>query len=205
MDDTRSKLIVGVLETIRAVGIAGASARNVAAAAGVNQALVFYHFGTVAGLIEAASNSAVDEAIARYRMRLATARRIEDLLAIGADLRAQEHENGLVMAQVLAGAGRDPVLARAGRYAVEAWTDQIARALRRLLQPSPLSGLADPDELAPLIAAAFIGLELVGQVDPVGAEKAYAGLGSVGELASSVLTAGPVAQRAIRAVIHRRR
>lgn len=206
MEDTQSKLIAGALETIRTVGIAGTSARAVAAAAGVNQALVFYHFGTVSGLIEAASNSAVDDAIARYRRRLATARKIEDLLAIGAELREQEHErgNGAVMAQVLAGAGRDPVLARAGRYAVTAWTDQIATVLRRLLAPSTLSGLFDPDELAPLVAAAFVGLELVAQVDPARTDKAYAGLTSVGSLAGSVLTAGPVAQRALRAILRRR-
>ena len=45
--DTRTRLLDGALETLRTRGIAGVSARTIAAAAGVNQALVFYHFGGV--------------------------------------------------------------------------------------------------------------------------------------------------------------
>ena len=51
MADTRSKLIEGATQTIRSHGIAGVSARTVAAAAGVNQALVFYHFGNLDTLL----------------------------------------------------------------------------------------------------------------------------------------------------------
>ncbi|HWF41120.1 MAG TPA: TetR/AcrR family transcriptional regulator, partial [Acidothermaceae bacterium] len=54
MSDTRRKLIDGTITTLRDKGIAGTSARVIAATAGVNQALVFYHFGTVDQLIDAA-------------------------------------------------------------------------------------------------------------------------------------------------------
>ncbi|HEV7628954.1 MAG TPA: TetR family transcriptional regulator, partial [Streptomyces sp.] len=43
--DTRTKLLAGALRTVTEQGIAKTSARTIAAAAGVNQALVFYHFG----------------------------------------------------------------------------------------------------------------------------------------------------------------
>ncbi len=45
--DTRERLLAGTISALRDKGIAGISARSIAAAAGVNQALVFYHFGTV--------------------------------------------------------------------------------------------------------------------------------------------------------------
>ncbi|EWM11480.1 LOW QUALITY PROTEIN: TetR-family transcriptional regulator, partial [Kutzneria sp. 744] len=54
MAETRQRLIDGAIETIRQHGIAGTSARTIAATAGVNQALVFYHFGSVNDLLKAA-------------------------------------------------------------------------------------------------------------------------------------------------------
>ena len=49
--DTRTKLLEGALRTVTEQGIAKTSARTIAAAAGVNQALVFYHFGSVDELL----------------------------------------------------------------------------------------------------------------------------------------------------------
>ena len=54
MSDTRVKLQKATAEALRESGIAGLSARTVAARAGVNQALVFYHFGTMPELVQAA-------------------------------------------------------------------------------------------------------------------------------------------------------
>ncbi len=56
--DTRTKLLEGALRTLAEQGIAKTSARSVAAAAGVNQALVFYHFGSVDELLAAACGTA---------------------------------------------------------------------------------------------------------------------------------------------------
>jgi AcrR family transcriptional regulator len=55
---TKQRLIDGALQAIRTHGIAGVSARTVAARAGVNQALVFYHFGTLDNLLAAAYHTA---------------------------------------------------------------------------------------------------------------------------------------------------
>ena len=69
---TPARLIDGTLTAIRTHGIAGVSARSIAAAAGVNQALVFYHFGTKDVLLAEAFAHAVqldldrlDRAVAR--------------------------------------------------------------------------------------------------------------------------------------------
>ncbi|MGW9038956.1 TetR/AcrR family transcriptional regulator, partial [Streptomyces sp. NPDC055721] len=52
--ETRDKLLDGALRTLVEQGIAKASARAIATTAGVNQALVFYHFGSVDELLAAA-------------------------------------------------------------------------------------------------------------------------------------------------------
>ena len=51
---TRDKLLDAAAEMLATEGLTGLSARTVAARAGVNQALVFYHFGSVAELVESA-------------------------------------------------------------------------------------------------------------------------------------------------------
>ena len=48
MSDTRAKLLSAAAEALRVDGVAGLSARSIATRAGVNQALIFYHFKTVA-------------------------------------------------------------------------------------------------------------------------------------------------------------
>ncbi|HET6938127.1 MAG TPA: TetR family transcriptional regulator, partial [Nocardioides sp.] len=68
---TRDKLVRATQEALVEDGIAHLSARTVAARAGVNQALVFYHFGTVSELVEAAARALSDASIDHYRGRFA--------------------------------------------------------------------------------------------------------------------------------------
>ena len=70
------------------------------------------------------------------------------------------------MAQLMAGAQRDEVLARAARYAMDLWRQEVETVVRRVLEPSPLADVVDPAGLARAISAAFIGLELYEGVDP---------------------------------------
>lgn len=196
---TARKLMTGTLDTIREAGLQGTSARAVAVRAGVNQALIFYHFRTVSELIEAASNDAVDASIAHYRERLNAAETLADLLDIAAELRVRERAVGnvAVMAQVLAGAQHDDVLARAARYAMTSWSAQLDGALRRIVGGTALAGLIDPGAVARLVAASIVGLELYDGVDAVAADRALDALRGLAELATIVIDAGPVARRAL--------
>ncbi|MDQ2838529.1 MAG: TetR family transcriptional regulator [Actinomycetota bacterium] len=199
MDDTKSQLIQAALVTVRQDGLAAASARTIAARAQVNQALIFYHFNTVTQLIEAASNAAVEESVRHYRDALAGVETLSELLEVGRDLHERETTNGNValMAQLMAGAQHDPVLARATHNAMAAWTHQIEEVLQRVLRASPLAGLLDLGGLAPLISAGFIGLELYDGVDAPGAMRALATLEELGQLIQVLDDSGPVATRAL--------
>jgi AcrR family transcriptional regulator len=73
---TKDKLLAGTLQVLTERGIAGTSARTIAAAAGVNQALVFYHFGSVDELLAAACRHGAEQRVALYRDRLAQVRDI---------------------------------------------------------------------------------------------------------------------------------
>ncbi len=68
--ETRQRLLDAAVETIREQGITGTSARTIAATAGANQALVFYHFGTVDNLLVEACSRATAARVAHYRPQL---------------------------------------------------------------------------------------------------------------------------------------
>jgi AcrR family transcriptional regulator len=199
--DTKQRLIEGAVDAIRTHGIAGVSARTVAAAAGLNQALVFYHFGTVDELLTAACQSATERRVAAYRDRLRGVASLRELLDLGRELHHEERRLGnvTVLAQLLAGAQTDKRLAGPIAAALKLWTDEIEATLRRILDGSVLAHLADPAGLASAVSAAFIGLELYDGVDPHGATAALDALDRLAVLADVVEDLGPVGRRALRA------
>lgn len=204
--DTRQRLLEGALETIRTHGIAGVSARTVATTAGVNQALVFYHFGSVDGLLTEAFLSATRSRVERYREALATVSSPRELLAVGRRLHEEERSMGnvAVLAQLLAGAQSDPRLAAPTARALALWVAEIEAVLSRLLARTPLADLLDVGGLARAVSAAFIGMELFEGVDPTGADAALAALEDMGVLVEVMEDLGPVARRALRGKLRRR-
>ncbi len=206
MADTRAKLLDGALQTIRSHGIAGVSARTVAATAGVNQALVFYHFGSLDNLLTEACLEATRGRVQRYRTGLAGVASLRELLELGRSLHDEERGLGnvAVLAQLLAGAQTDARLAEPVRAALNLWVAEVETVLRRLLADTPLADLADPAGLARAVSAAFIGLELFEGVDADGARAALDALDQLAAIVEVVEDLGPVARRALRAKLRRR-
>jgi AcrR family transcriptional regulator len=164
--ETRRKLLDGAVDTVRAEGLSGTSARSIARTAGVNQALIFYHFDTVDALLAEATQRATEEQLQRYRARFAAVTTLGELLAEGRALWTEEDAQGntAVLAQLLAGAQSNPVLAAGTAVALGLWTTEVETVLQRLLPDSPLAGLLDPAATAQAVSAAFVGLSLYGGI-----------------------------------------
>ncbi len=205
MTDTRTRLLDGTLETLRTRGIAGASARTIAGAAGVNQALVFYHFGSVDELLAAACSYGARQRVAAYAQRLAAVSSLSELLSVGLELHERERAEGnvIVLAQMLASAQSEPKLAPATAAALELWITEIEAVLDRVLAESPLIAVLDIPGLARSIAAAFIGLELYDGVDSAGASQAMSTVAQLGILIDLIEDLGPAARRLIRGKLRR--
>jgi AcrR family transcriptional regulator len=203
MNPTKAKLLLAAVESLREDGIAGISARAIATRAEVNQALIFYHFGTVAELVEAACRDAVDTSAEFYREQFATVSSLGELLALGRELHQRERAAGnvAVMAQLMSGAQTDSTLKSAAGYAMKRWNQEIESVVRRVLRGHLMAELADPGGLARGISAGFIGLELYEGVDAEGAALALAALEQLGVLVDVMDDLGPVARRAVRSTL----
>ncbi|MEU4565751.1 TetR/AcrR family transcriptional regulator [Micromonospora sp. NPDC023956] len=205
MSDTKRRLVDGAMAAIRQHGIAGVSARTIAAAAGVNQALVFYHFGSVDELLAAACRAGTAERVASWSGRLAEVSSLRELLEVGRGLHAEERRLGNVsfLAQMLAGAQSDERLVAPTAGALQLWVDEIEAVLRRLLAGSPFAEVADVAGLARAVSAAFVGLELYDGVDTAGAERAMAALDQLGVLIEVVDELGPVTRQILQRRINK--
>ncbi|MCH0560075.1 TetR/AcrR family transcriptional regulator [Streptomyces sp. MUM 16J] len=203
--ETKTKLLEGALRTLTERGIAKTSARTVASTAGVNQALVFYHFGSVDELLAAACRYGAEKAVAKYRDRLASVDSLSELLAVGREIHERERDEGHValLGQLLAGAPTHPSLGPATAAGLRLWTSEIEQVLDRVLVVTPLAGCTDPAGLARAVAASFVGIELYEGVDEAGAHAALDALEQLGALVAALESLGPVAQRAVRHQLRR--
>jgi AcrR family transcriptional regulator len=198
--ETKTKLLEGALRVLTEQGIAKISARTVATAAGVNQALVFYHFGSVDELLAAACRYGAEQAVSRYRARLAEVTSLSELLTVGRQMHEEERDGGHValLGQLLAGAQTHPALGPATAAGLDLWIAEIEKVLTRVLAGTPFGEFTDPAGLARAVAASFVGIELYEGVDDAGAHAALDALEQLGALVAALEELGPVAQRAVR-------
>src|SRR6476469_8006284 len=102
---TRDQILEATLETVREQGFAGATSRAIARRGGFNQALVFYYFGSLDGLLLAALDLTSERRLQRYREAAAGARSLEQLVGVASALYREDRESGhmTVVSQLVAG------------------------------------------------------------------------------------------------------
>lgn len=199
-EDTRRQLTAATLTAIREVGFAGLSARGVANLAGVNQALIFYHFGSMESLVAEACRLATAERVAMWDDELGQADDLVTLVELARRLHAREAREGnvAVLAQALAAAQTDARLAGVVSEALALWLGPLEATVTRIVDGTVLEGLLSPGDVARLVAAAFVGVELFeGVVSPTD-QDAFAVLEGLAVLAAVALDAGPVTRAAVR-------
>ncbi|MFN2495895.1 MAG: TetR/AcrR family transcriptional regulator [Pseudonocardiaceae bacterium] len=166
---TRQQLVDGAIETIRRQGITGTSARSIAHLAGVDEALILHHFGSLHELLAEAGRVTTQSWVAAFRDRFDGLTSLREFLVVGRQLWDEERARGnvVVLSQLLAGARGDPPLAAATGSALQSWVVEVERVIRRLLADSPLTDLVDPALAGRAVCASFVGLSLFGAVDDV--------------------------------------
>lgn len=185
-DETRSRIVDAALQTIRAEGVVGTSARAIARAGNFNQALIFYHFGSVQQVLLAAVERISQQRMARYQERLAPVRSLSELIAVGAACHQEDVAEGniRVLSQMLAAAASSsPELATQLQGFFDPWVALVEQAVARVLAGSPYEGAVPVHDVAMGVVALFMGIELLSQLyDTQPAAEAL--FTTVGQLAS---------------------
>ncbi|MEM7342077.1 MAG: TetR/AcrR family transcriptional regulator [Actinomycetota bacterium] len=164
--ETRDRIIDAALETVRTEGLVGTSVRVIARTGGFNQALVFYHFGSVEELLLAALERANERRMGRFRSRLEQAETLSDLVAVGMDLHATEADpDHPALTAIVAGWSTSSDMGPRIVEILKPWDDLVAGALRRSLAGTSFEGVAPVDDLAHAISALFMGIEVFERLD----------------------------------------
>ena len=164
---TRDALVVGAIEALQRVGFAGASAREIARRADCNQALIFYHFGSVNDLLLAALDEVSARRLKTYSGLIGAATSLGDLVESAQQIVTEDLAAGhvAVLVEMIAGARATPGLGPQVAERLAPWREIAATALRTALDRSPVAGLVPADDLAHGIVAGFLGLELLADLD----------------------------------------
>ena len=167
-EHTRTRIVEAALQALRDEGIAGISARTIARHGGFNQALIFYHFGSVEGLLVAVARNESERRSALYAPALASVSSLTELVAVARRLHDEEFQGGTVAAltQVLAGAVGSEDLSRGIAESLRPWTALVGDTIDRLLAGTPFGDLLPRDDLTSGVAALFLGIELLSGLDP---------------------------------------
>ncbi|MFC4113199.1 TetR/AcrR family transcriptional regulator [Nonomuraea zeae] len=165
--ETRDRLIEAAAETVRSHGYAGTSARAIATAAGVNSALVFYHFGGVDPLLLAALDRSSEQRMATYRQAVDGCRTLEELVKTANEIYHADLEGGHItfFAEVVGASIARPELRKEITARAEPWIDFVEEALDRVIGGSPLARLLPPRDLAYAAITFYLGVNLFTHLD----------------------------------------
>jgi AcrR family transcriptional regulator len=188
-DETKHQIVEAALETVKRDGFTGATSRAIARARGFNQALIFYHFGTLDGLLLAALDHTSEERLERYRQAITDAESVDALLAAVARLYAEDREQGhmTVVAQMVAGSAARPELKPALVQRMEPWIALCEDAIGKGLGWLGLPELVPRRELAYAFVTFYLGVNLMTQLDEDRArtDALFARLYTIGPLLAS--------------------
>jgi AcrR family transcriptional regulator len=159
---TKATIIEAALNTVRSVGYAGASARAIARTGGFNQALIFYHFGTVDRLLLAALDYTSAARMNRYREAVQNARTVHDLIQVAREGYRDDLDGGhmTVVAELVAGGVADPMLRPEIASRMRDWVDFVEGIVARFLEHSPMSGFIPTRDAASAVVAFYLGLNI---------------------------------------------
>ena len=166
--DTKDRLIEACRACLREDGIAGVSARAIARHGDLNQALVFYHFGSVDGLLQATARTDSARRAALYADQLEGVETLAQLVAVGRAIHDIETQWGstAVLAQLLAGSVSSPDLRAAVLAGMDPWVDLVQEAVTEVVAGTPLAAAAPSGDVAFALASLFLGMELMAGLDP---------------------------------------
>ncbi|HVE90836.1 MAG TPA: TetR family transcriptional regulator [Actinomycetota bacterium] len=164
---TKQRIVAAALETVKEEGFAGTSARSIARRGDFNQALIFYHFGTLNDLLLAALDHTSNERMNRYREALAGVSEVPDLIGVATGLYREDLESGhiTVVSEMIAGSLARPDLAPEVVARMDPWVDFAEEFIRDVLVRMGLDSVIPARTAAFAVVAMIFGVNLLSHLD----------------------------------------
>src|SRR5262249_9136323 len=138
---TKQALVEAALATLREEGYAGTTARAIASRADVNQALVFYHFCCVDGLLRAALDVSSAERLAQYRAAMDAASSTAEKVTAARLLYRDDVTSGhaTVISELVAASMARPELRTELLDRMQPWLALVVEVFREVAGSSPFA------------------------------------------------------------------
>jgi AcrR family transcriptional regulator len=188
---TKERLVRAALATLTRDGFSGATARAIARHGKVNQALIFYHFGSVDRLLLAALEASSGDRLKRYRATLEGIDGLPQLIEVMARLYKEDVVSGHITAvqEMVAGGSSVPSLRKDVLARMEPWIAFAREVLGRVLSGTVVEKLVPIDDLAFAAVAFYFGIETITNLagDRSRADSLFAAGRRLAPIAESVL------------------
>jgi AcrR family transcriptional regulator len=164
---TKLQIAQAALDTLKQKGFAGASAREIASTGAFNQALIFYHFGSVQKAMLAALDLVSARRMTAYGQAFEQARTLPELASLARRIYAEDLENGYVtvLGEMVAGGVSDVELGGEVVARLQPWIDLVADKLREVLAGSLLESMIPAGDVAFAIVALYLGVDMLSHLE----------------------------------------
>ncbi len=164
---TKERIIDAAFSTLKEEGFAGTSARAIARRGGFNQALIFYHFGTLNDLLLATLDKTSADRMSRYRDSIGKAKSVDDKIQTATRLYREDLVSGhiTVISEMVAGSLARPDLGPEVVARMEPWIAFTEGVISELLTGSIFESAVNPRTLAFAVVALYLGVDLLSHLD----------------------------------------
>ncbi len=161
-------MIAAAVQTLREEGFAGTSARAIARRGEFNQALIFYHFGSVLDLLVAVLETMSEDRLAQYRAAIAEVADLRTALSTARRQYATDVREGYitVLVELIGGVSSAPQLGPEIVRYMKPWIGFAEESIERFLGGTPLAAAVPTREAAQALLAVILGMELLDHLDP---------------------------------------
>ncbi|CAN5820372.1 TetR family transcriptional regulator [soil metagenome] len=164
---TKQRIVDAAFSTLKEEGFAGTSARAIARRGGFNQALIFYHFGTLNDLLLATLDKTSADRMSRYRDSIGKAKSVDDKIQTATRLYREDLVSGhiTVISEMVAGSLARPDLGPEVVARMEPWIAFTEGVISDLLTGAVFESAVNPRTLAFAVVALYLGVDLLSHLD----------------------------------------
>lgn len=164
---TKQRIVEAAFQTLKDEGFAGTSARAIARRGGFNQALIFYHFGTLNDLLLTTLDKTSSDRMARYRDSMGKALSVDEKIQTATRLYREDLASGhiTVISELIAASLARPDLGPEVVARMEPWIVFAEAVITDLLAGSMFEATVNPRTLAFAVVALYLGVDLLSHLD----------------------------------------